>query len=321
MVRLPSSDELGSALTSVLQQTFRWSGPVSILERRDNIYAGSSPSEIVTCELRPGCSVRVLCKYGELVVGRQNHRAGTAGEEIVYRQVLEPLAIGKPAFFGSYSDPTSGETWLFFEYLERGERLNKVGEPGTGMPATAQWLGGFHAQAEKRLRDGFNPRIRRYDHDYYQNWARQTLLFAEPMRERYPWLQRACFQFEDATEALERAPATVVHGEFYPHNILLVDGVVIPVDWESAMIGAGEIDLAALVEKWAPDVVEVCKAAYATARWPAGAPGSFIPALEAARLYWQLRWLGDRPEWTLDKSLEPRFEELRRLANQWSTRS
>ena len=128
MVRLPSSDELGSAPTSVLQQTFRWSGPVSILERRDNIYASSSPSKIVTCELKPGCTVRVWCKYGELVVARQNHLAGTAGEEVVYRQVLEPLAIGKPAFFGSYSNRTSGETWLFLEYLERGERLTKVGE-------------------------------------------------------------------------------------------------------------------------------------------------------------------------------------------------
>ena len=222
--RQPSIDKLCSALVPALQDKFCWNGGVTILDRRFHIYTSSSPSEIVTCELEPGFTVRVLCKYGELPAGRDGHRAGTAGEAVVYREVLESLAIVKPAFFGSYLDRSSG------------------------------------------------------------------------------------------------APATVVHGEFYPKNILLVDGVVVPVDWESAMIGAGEIDLAALVDKWAPDVVEACKAAYATARWPFGAPVSFIPAFEAACLYWQLRWLGDRRERTLHECLEPRFDELRRLANQWSTR-
>jgi hypothetical protein len=98
---------------------------------------------------------------------------------------------------------------------------------------------------------------------------------------------------------------------------MLVDGAIIPVDWESTMIGAGEIDLAALVQGWDIDMVEACKIAYASTRWPAGAPTSFFPALEAAGFYWAFRWLGDRPQWTLyDKRYA--FVELRRAFDYWS---
>lgn len=122
-------------------------------------------------------------------------------------------------------------------------------------------------------------------------------------------------------EVLDKAPATVIHGEFYGYNLLWDEGAVVPIDWESAAISAGEIDLASLLERWSPDVVEACEAAYADARWPVGAPTSLAKTLHAARYYMALRWLGDFPEETLNKSSERRFTELERLAREWRSRS
>ena len=42
-----------------------------------------------------------------------------------------------------------------------------------------------------------------------------------------------------------RAPA---HGEFTPHNVLWQGGRAVPIDWESAAFGAGEVDLAVLLD-------------------------------------------------------------------------
>jgi thiamine kinase-like enzyme len=103
-------------------------------------------------------------------------------------------------------------------------------------------------------------------------------------------------------------PPTIIHGEYYPKNVLIRESTVYPVDWESTALAAGEIDLAALTDRWPPALVTEAEHAYAHARWPGGTPSGFSKALDAARLYVQLRWLGDpltrqKQRW--------RFQELR----------
>ena len=110
------------------------------------------------------------------------------------------------------------------------------------------------------------------------------------------------------------APRTLIHGEYTPHNVLFRDGSIYPVDWESAAIAAGAIDLAGLTDRWPADVVRACEFEYERARWPDGAPAQFNQELAAARLYWQSRWLGQRPDWTTDEECLWRFDELRSAA-------
>ena len=110
----------------------------------------------------------------------------------------------------------------------------------------------------------------------------------------FPW-QRRFFRHEmtEVTGLLLDQQETVIHGEFYPHNVLYHDGAVCPIDWESAAIGAGPIDLAALTERWPTDVVSECDEAYSKARWPGGnAPSDFQDTIRAARIYLCARWLG-----------------------------
>ena len=103
------------------------------------------------------------------------------------------------------------------------------------------------------------------------------------------------------------APPTVIHGEYYPQNILYRDGKIHPIDWESTAIAAGEIDLASLIEGWTEEIVRQCQIQYQQARWPAGAPGEFDRTLCTAQLYLHFRWLSDLPETTTNGW---RFEQL-----------
>jgi hypothetical protein len=65
------------------------------------------------------------------------------------------------------------------------------------------------------------------------------------------------------------------------------------VDWESAALGPGEIDLATLTDRRDEEVVRRCEVAYREARWPQGAPPGFTRALDLTRLYVHFRWLGE----------------------------
>jgi thiamine kinase-like enzyme len=85
------------------------------------------------------------------------------------------------------------------------------------------------------------------------------------------------------------------------------------VDWESAAIAPGEIDLAALTERWAPEFAARAERAYVRSRWPGGSPQVFETTLAAARIYLYLRWLGDSRQTTLDERSRWRFDDLRAL--------
>jgi thiamine kinase-like enzyme len=88
-------------------------------------------------------------------------------------------------------------------------------------------------------------------------------------------------------------------------------GVILPIDWESAAIGAPEIDLAfLLLEGWsADDRVRVLRR-YAETRWSGAAPPDFGARFDAAVMFTQFRWLGDRLEWTADRENQWRFKLL-----------
>ena len=109
---------------------------------------------------------------------------------------------------------------------------------------------------------------------------------------------------------LKSAPPVLIHGEYYSSNILYRNEIVYPVDWESAAMAAGEIDLAALTERWPPEIVRQCELEYQRARWPEGSPADFERTLAVAKLYLHFRWLGDRPESTVAEYQLWRFEDL-----------
>jgi aminoglycoside phosphotransferase (APT) family kinase protein len=114
----------------------------------------------------------------------------------------------------------------------------------------ARWIARFHVVNQPRLGNLPSALLKTYDGEYYEGWARRTCEFAGSLHQRFPWLATLCQRSSELLPALTASPSTVIHGEFYPKNILFHRGRVCPVDWESAAIAEGLIDLAFLTEGW-----------------------------------------------------------------------
>ena len=108
----------------------------------------------------------------------------------------------------------------------------------------------------------------------------------------------------------------MIHGEFYSKTIMVRKEKLFVVDWESAAVAPGEIDLAALTEGklWRSKIARQCQREYQSARWPKRAPAEFQRTLDAARVYLHFRWLGERQDWAVREKTLWRYEHLRAAA-------
>lgn len=299
---LPDDDTLGLGLASVF-------GELPRCERVAHIYASSFPAEIVRCTFADGHRSDVLCKY---TAGKQyatgGHRGGVAYEAAVYASVLTPLGVSTPAFYGDYEDKNSGDHWLFVEFLGAAVRADEANDCSVALRAAARWAGGFQHRIDRDPSLASAPELTVYTPDYYRQWARRTSRFGDGWLADYPWLPTLCRRFEELATDFA-APDSLIHGEFTPHNVLVDDAGVHPVDWESAARAVGEIDIASLVEGWPDDIVSACVSEYLSARWPTGAPEATHARLDFARVYWALRWLGHAPGWR-EKAVAMRMRQL-----------
>lgn len=74
---------------------------------------------------------------------------------------------------------------------------------------------------------------------------------------------------------------------------------MMPIDWETAAIGPGEIDLALFTYDWELDDLLEMEAEYVLHRWQGSPPADFDDTMLAARLYVSLHWIfsnWSRPE-------------------------
>jgi thiamine kinase-like enzyme len=182
------------------------------------------------------------------------------------------------------------------------------------MADAAAWIGRFHAINESHATSPATQFLVRYTPEFYIGWVRRTIEFLALLDIDEPWLIHLCEGSIPLLVGFAEQTPTVIHGEYYPMNILVRDDSdLFPIDWESAAIAVGEIDLASLTEDWSEDVVRLCQEAYVQARWPSGAPDDYPKRLDVARLYLHFRWLCDRVEWTR-ASLKPQYlSELRSI--------
>ena len=102
-------------------------------------------------------------------------------------------------------------------------------------------------------------------------------------------------------------PRTLIHGEFYPCNVLIRGRGhrerVCPVDWEMAAVGPGLMDLASLTTGWARREQRALIRAYRSAAsdaTPASAPipDDFWLDFDCCRLHLAVRMIGWSETWT-----------------------
>jgi len=314
---LPDIAELRAVLAPLCAQAGVSPHALVSTRREVNDYTSSHESEIVACEFADGTVRRLFIKYmATLDESHRDHgmRGGLAYEALVYSKLLR--GANRPAFHGLHQG-RDGLLWLVVEFAEEAVRLQHTEDESAFFEAAA-WLGKFHAVQERRLATTRPAGVRVYDAEFYRGWARRTNEFAGDWHRSTPWLAGLCANFDSVSAVLLASPPTLVHGEFYPRNILYREGEIFSVDWESAAIGAGEIDLAALSEDWPGAGEGQFQRAYSDARWPAGAPDSFERRLIAARMFMQLRWMGEHPGWTQQPGeARWRLGELQRWGNRF----
>lgn len=316
----PTQEILVAKLTGVLNEHGVTKQPVTVIGREQNIYTSTFPSEIVACRLADGRELELFCKYGSKVNDSYEHKGNVAYEASVYRQVLGPLQISTPRFFGSVDRETTDSTWLIVEFLRGAARLELTEDPRAVIDA-ARWIGRFHNLNESRRIAIAG--LKNYQEAYFSGWIERTLQLTADRQKEFPWLQLLCKKSKQVISDASTTASTVIHGEYYANNILVQNGEIYPIDWESLAVSFGEIDLATLTDgwgdskDWTPEIFRQCVLEYQHSRWPAGPPADFERTFLLARLYVQFRWLGDSREWAKKEiPIDWRFQELRRVGEQ-----
>src|SRR5262245_38698115 len=319
---LPDLPALTRRLTAGLNVPAGKGCALKVLKRTRPHFMSTFPNEIVTCQLPGSRKRRMFIKYG---ANRDHsawgHRGDLAYEAAVYQHVLRPLLEFRPRLLGAHTEPPPGDTALFLEYADRCAPLNlaswdgHICKPKPMLQAT-RWLARFHAWNETRVNSPALTFLKRYDAPYYRGWARRTIEFARPLQSRFPWLRELARRGDAWFAPMLPAAATVIHGEFIAKTVLVRGEQLFPLDWESAAIAPGEIDLAMLTDGagWPALLVRQCEDHYRRTRRPDGAAAEFKRTLAAARMYVQFRWLGDRPEKTLREKTLWRYSHLRAAA-------
>lgn len=277
--------------------------------RRRSAYRTSFPLEELDLTLEDGRELRLIFK--DLAWEALDEGARLAKprflhdplrEPAVYSTVLAPRSLG-PRYYGSAIDPDAERYWLFVERVE-GRELYQVGELEIWQ-AVAGWLGEMHSILSADVEgDARRARLIDYDEAYYRRWIERAGEFAAMPGQpgsRAEGIARIAERYDRAVEGLLELPRTVIHGEFYASNVLVVDEAagprVCPVDWELAAVGPGLVDLAALVSGgWGEGEREAIVAAYRAG----GKAFDFSSAqLDLARLHLAIQWLGwAPPSWT-----------------------
>jgi phosphotransferase family enzyme len=315
--QFPDADTIRNSLVSGLSDIRGKALRVTIKERRAPLCDSTASCEVVVCEVEGQSQQEFFFKYGGQSNSSHGARGGLDYETKVYSNILSRLDISTPKLYGSRVDALD-LNWLIIEYL--GDSLllsevpwSKVGDEfprHAAMNLAASWLGRFHSMCEAINLDEHFSFINIYNSDYYVGWVRRTKDFAGRLDRPYRWVNTVCSEFEKRIPVLLNGSRTVVHGEFSPNNILVRNDTIFPVDWESAAIARGEIDVASAVEGWNKKIAHQFVDCYKASRWPDGVPDDFETVLNLARVYWSLRWLGERLDWTLHEGSRRQFQRL-----------
>jgi aminoglycoside phosphotransferase len=196
-------------------------------------------------------------------------------EIAVYRDVLAPLDLdGIPRM--AATDAASAR-WLVLEVID-GTPLWQIGDLAVWQEA-ARWLARLHA-----LPVPDDKALVRYDAAHLRKrleLAAATERFAERVAER-----------------LAALPVRLIHGDFYPANILVETGPRIRVvDWETCGTGPAVLDVAALISgRWNEQEREQILDAYLAASPALLRFG--VDDLLYARLLLAAQWIGWHDGWS-----------------------
>jgi Ser/Thr protein kinase RdoA (MazF antagonist) len=292
---------LGSAVRRLSRSFYDYHSSFAI-EALDAELNDGSELSLIFKDLSP----RALLEEARCVRPNEFYRPGR--EIIVYREILNLAGLGTPNCYGSLMDQEADRYWLLLEKVAANE-LYTIGDLSIWCHV-ARWLARMHSQFSE------SPNIRRssqallsYDSHFFNACLKRAESQVErraaeckinPSRVNNLWTQ-----YRKAVSRICSLPRTLIHGEFYPSNILVSrqdsDYRVCAVDWETAGIGAGLLDLAALVSgKWTEQQrQDLARAYFEELENPQmlNDVERFTGDLLICRLHIAVAWLGWSPDW------------------------
>lgn len=297
----PETQKLSPHLERFVNKAHVPHNMVTLLKRKPYDYRSTSPVEIISCRLNNGETIYLFCKYsGNHTQYSYGHRGGVEYETTIYKNILSKIPLQSARFYGSYKEKNK-EIILIIDYL-KGSKLLKDAHTTQNFGKAAAWIGGLHKMYESKPPKG----IKLYDNDYYMIWLTGVENMLGKLIKKHPWLPSVCRYFRENMHLLSGSTQTFIHGEYYTKNILVKKGDIYPIDWESAAIGPGEIDLASLIEDWDEERKNIALKKYTQARWPDGnfSENEFEKRMLLVRIYFFLRWTGeyDDPEFWMDRN-------------------
>ena len=312
--RVPSaqpSSELRLMLENRLASHFGRRSAIVAMDRRPSPYSSSFSVEELDVRLTDGTELQLVMK--DLSAAAMPHHARRARPEFlyeprrevqVYRWILPYAPAGTAIWYGAVTSSTIRRHWLFLERVA-GLELRHVGALAVWKRA-ARWIAQFHRSLPptgvERL--VHTARLLVYDEAFYWLWLERARRFAAERPRVRRQVDRIARGYAAAVRRLVRMPRTLIHGEFYPCNIMIHQGGhvrVCPVDWEMAAFAPGLIDLASLTTGWAPRAQRALMRAY-RASLPDGDAQAhmrhdFAFDLECCRLHLAVRMLGWSESW------------------------
>ena len=278
------------------------------VEMHANPYSSRHATGLSKCVFLDGSKMPVFWKRGPHSSEEGVGRLGSVGYEMdVYRALdgLEPRLA--PRLIGVAR--AGADALLVTSFVDAALRVQRGPQPAAVVGAAVR-IGEFQQRATS---EGRGRQLQEYDSSVYSTWAERAVR----KRPRSSWLRDVSRQFADVVIDLQRSSAVIVHGEYYPDNILLTAIGVTAVDWEWAGMALGEIDLAALTEgSWGKQTVEACNEAYAKSRRFDADDLMFRKRLAASRLYLHLRWIGATSQHHDADLMRHRLNASRTLARQ-----
>jgi aminoglycoside phosphotransferase (APT) family kinase protein len=224
-----------------------------------------------------------------------------------YDAILPQAPVGTPVCYASVADKAGGRYWLLLERVA-GLQLKYVGDLAA-WERTAAWIARFHGSFPplEARRLGVRAGAVVYDEEFYWRWLERARRFGHRDRDRRRVLAGVARHYKPLVERLTRLPQALIHGEFYPSNVIIAKGAkarrVCPVDWELLAIGPALVDLAALTAGWPQATQRTLARAYLAATRdadtakPVRLSREFMIDLDCCRLYLAVRMLGWSDDW------------------------
>lgn len=317
---LVARPELKQALEHVLSHHFGETLAIRALQRRVSDYCSSYLIEELDVTLNNGHALHLIFKDlspTALIPTAREVKPEFLYEPLreieCYRALLAPHELGTAKCYGAVVDPKRERYWLFLERVPP-SLLWQMGDFEI-WKHTARWLAGAHTYLAQDIEIRKPPQtmhLIHYDTDYYWRWMRRAQRFVRngddsPGKKSAAAIDLIAGRYGRAVERLAKLPRTLIHGEFYPANVMVdpsgATPRICPVDWEMAALGPGLMDLAALSSGgWTPAQKKAMALSYLRAlpqkprAWRT--QRTFLADLDHCRLHQAVALLGWSPKWT-----------------------